>query len=94
MGLGRSRGDRRGAADSGDRSGRRFELVAIYDDRFQRSTMGFVNPAIVVRNWNQPGDGIALKIAGATLRQRDGRKADSELSRGRNNLLFCNWPEF
>lgn len=44
-----------------------FHLTSIYDDDYLHGTMWLVNPAIVVKNWNQSGVGISLKLDDATL---------------------------
>ena len=68
-----------------------YELVAIYDDNHLRGTMWLANPAIVVRNWNQPDVGIALKLDGATLRQgADYRVGYENTATGKDLVIWVN----
>lgn len=44
-----------------------FALDAIYDDSYLQGTMRLVNPAIVVKNWNQPEVGFRFELDGKAL---------------------------
>ncbi len=44
-----------------------FALDAIYDDGYLKGTMWLVNPAIVVKNWNEPTTSFALELDGKAL---------------------------
>ena len=44
-----------------------FALDAIYDDSYLQDTMWLVNPAFVVKNWNQPETGFRFELNGKAL---------------------------
>jgi hypothetical protein len=68
-----------------------FALDAIYDDAYLDGTMWLVNPAIVVKDWNQPEVGFRLELNGtALLSGVDYRFGSERTAKGKDLIIWLN----
>ena len=68
-----------------------FNLTSIYDDDYLHGTMWLVNPAIVVKNWNQSEGGINLKLNETTLANgTDYRFGFEQTKAGKDLVIWLN----
>ncbi len=68
-----------------------FKLDAIYDDDHLQGTMWLVNPAFVVKNWNQPDSAFRLEIDGKPLTSvTDYRFGFEQSSTGKDLVVWLN----
>ena len=66
-----------------------FKLVSIYDDDYLRGTMWLVNPAVIIKNWNQSTVGIALTIDGKVLKKgSDYRIGCEQTAQGKDLVVW------
>lgn len=69
----------------------RFALDAIYDDGYLKGTMWLVNPAIVVKNWNQPKVSFLVAVNGKTLTNgKDYRYGFEQTEQGKDLVIWLN----
>ena len=68
-----------------------FALDAIYDDKYLHGTMWLVNPAFVVKNWNQPDTGFRFELDGKSLTKgTDYRFGYEQTATGKDLVIWLN----
>ena len=68
-----------------------FALDAIYDDSYLKGTIWLVNPAIVVKNWNQPEAGFRFELDGTALTSgTDYRFGYEQTATGKDLVIWLN----
>jgi hypothetical protein len=68
-----------------------FALDAIYDDPYLMGTMWLVNPAFVVKNWNQPDSALRLELDGKRLTSgTDYRFGFEQTATGKDLVIWLN----
>ena len=68
-----------------------FVLDAIYDDGYLKGTMWLMNPAFVVKNWNQPETGFRFELDGKALTSgADYRFGYEQTATGKDLVIWLN----
>ena len=68
-----------------------FALDAIYDDSYLKGTMWLVNPAFVVKSWNQPEAGFRFELDGKVLTDgTDYRFGFEQTAAGKDLVIWLN----